>query len=223
MPGSGDVDVILDPEVWASHIGEEFRQRADEYAEMKRAWDNGCRNDEIRKGIDAVSERLSALRGLIVVASMDAGKKSRHLPDVGTVVSVGEKHQETFKAGDHVAVRPGDMYYETDEGDCFRILKDQYDPHTGNFLYDVTDSVPMKLTEDGAVSTGDWCVAERLEEKFEFLTETEIYRDAAVVEGETWLYKAGRKDVLTFVFPQDWGMTKAHCLIHGRALAAKEC
>lgn len=222
MPGSGEVDVILDPEVWESHIGEEFRQRCDEYAVMKRAWDSGCRNDEVKKGIEAVSERLVALRGLILVASMDSGSKSRHLPDVGTVVSVGEKHSETFQVGDRVALRPGDMYYETDEKDCFRVLKDRYDPHTGKFLYDVTDSVPLKLTDEGPVPTGDWTIAQRLEEKYEFLTGTEVYRDAAVVEGETWLYKARRGDMLTFVFPQDGGFTKAHCLLHGRCLAAKE-
>lgn len=221
MSGSGETNLILDPEIWESHIGEEFRMRSDEYLTMKAAWDSGCNHEALKKGIEAVSERLVALRGLIVVASMDSTSKSRSLPDIGTVVSVGEKHSDKYNVGDHVTLRPGDMYLEH-EGSSYRCLKDQYNPHTGAFLYDVTDSVPMVLTETGAEPKGEWSLAKRVQAEYAIQISTEVYTDIAEVDGCEWFYKAEPGDRLTFVFPNDWGLTKDHCLLHSRCMVAKE-
>lgn len=216
---SVEEEAKIDPEVWNSHIGAEFRQCCDRYWTLKRALRNGCKDEEVKKAFAIVCDKLASLRMLIVYASRQSTTKSRLLPDIGTIVSVGEKYRGLYEEGDHVCVRPGDVYHE-EEGMCFRIVRDRYDKYSGKFLYDVTDSVPLKLHEDGAMEAyGTWALAERVQRTETLLTVKPSYTAEVDVQGERLLFR--QKDghgFLTFRNPEDWGLSPAHCLVNSASL-----
>lgn len=214
LSGSGDVEVTIDPEIWNSRVGEEFRSRCDEWDTLRTAIMNGLDDYNVKKALDLVSEELLKLKNIIVSSSIATMKKSRHLPDVGTVVSVGRNYECDYSVGDQVALRPGDMYLEEPDG-CYRVVKDRYDPFTGKFLYDLTDSVPM-VYRDGPVARGDWAVAKR-KRLTSLETSIAVYSQDVEVEGQMYAYKGER---LFLDFPEDWGLTKDHCLIKRSGLLA---
>lgn len=221
VAGSADDELQMDEEVWNSHVGAAFRKNCDRYETLRQAIATGCKDDEVKRAFDAVCEELRKLRLSIVFACRQDQKLPRMLPDIGTVVSVGQKWEGVYFPGDHVAIRPGDVYYE-EGGVHYRILRDRYDKHTKKFLYDVTDSVPMRLTDNLLHAMGTWTLAERVRKSRTLLSVKPEYTSEVDVQGVRMLFRAkeGGDGMLTFKNPQDWGLDDSHCLVQTSCLMA---
>lgn len=220
IAGTGEKVTQLDQELWDGPPGVEFRSLCDKYWTLKRAWENGCKEEPVRAALMACTERMDVLKGLLLVTSYEGVTASNLTPDIGIVVSVGKNHQDKYQVGDKVALRPGDLYLQEQGSVPYRVLKDQYDPHTGEFLYDVTDSVPLKLTEDGVETLGEWVLAKKVRKQFEIDVSGDHYEQFLDIGGVKTLFKVTdpANDLLTLTDPHTWGLPEGSCVVQRSCL-----
>lgn len=151
---------------------------------------------------------------------------NRMLPDVGTVISVGEKYGSDkkdcsieFRPGDKVAVRPGIGLYFYDyegSGHDLRFIQDIEDEDEDIYQY-VLDAVPVKLTENGVSPVSMWLLAQQESKKTDVVLASDI-GDGFSINGKK-IVKT-ESEPLTFRNPEDWGLNEQDCLVLASSVVA---